>query len=82
MWSQAVACQTPVTRTRVLPTAIAVMTGTAIPAAVIQVCQGSREKGQISKCRGLVLALLSGLGPVTSPLCASPPTRQSHSQLV
>lgn len=43
MWSQAAACQTPVTRTRVLPTATAVMTGTAIPAAVIQVCQGPGE---------------------------------------
>lgn len=49
MWSPAVACQIPVTQTRVLPTAIAAMTGIAIPAAVIQVCQGSRETGKVSK---------------------------------
>lgn len=52
MWSQAVACQTLVTRTRVLLTAIAAMTGTAIPAAVIQVCQGPREMGHVSGCPG------------------------------
>lgn len=64
MWSQAAACRTPVTRIRVLPTATAVMTGTAIPAAVIQVCQGSGEMGRWAGARGLTSALLCDLRPV------------------
>lgn len=71
MWSQAVACQTLVTRTRVLLTAIAAMTGTAIPAAVIQVCQGPREMGTIAGARGLTLALLCDLGPIVTSLRSS-----------
>lgn len=50
MWSQDVACRTPVTPTRVLLTATAAMTGIAIPAAAIQVCEGSQEMGQIGRC--------------------------------
>lgn len=68
MWSPAVACQTRVTRIRVLPTATAVMTGTAILAAVIQVCQGSREMGRLAGAQGLLSALLCDLRPVMRPL--------------